>query len=164
MRHLVMITTMVFIGMLAVAGQKVQADPLGVASASGAGNWQTEEVGNQKMISQGMDSSQAGPDISTLQLDRSQVRVVQRALNERGCNAGPVDGIIGPKTRGAIRAYQENEGLAVTGLPNQETLLALAPSTTDTQEHFGLSPAFGEEEFEEEGIETPQFEVEDDMR
>lgn len=40
---------------------------------------------------------------------------IQRALNEAGFDAGPVDGVAGRRTRAAISAYQEANGLAVTG-------------------------------------------------
>ena len=35
-------------------------------------------------------------------LSADQVRQLQTALNQSGCNAGPVDGIVGPKTRQGI--------------------------------------------------------------
>ena len=37
-------------------------------------------------------------------LTPSQVRAIQAYLNSNGCNAGPVDGILGPKTKAAIKA------------------------------------------------------------
>lgn len=40
---------------------------------------------------------------------------VQQALNERGYSAGPPDGVMGPGTRSAIRTYQADAGLPVTG-------------------------------------------------
>ena len=40
---------------------------------------------------------------------------VQRALARRGFYRGGIDGDIGPGTRAAIRAYQYNHGLEVTG-------------------------------------------------
>ncbi|MDA1070867.1 MAG: peptidoglycan-binding protein, partial [Proteobacteria bacterium] len=43
------------------------------------------------------------------------VRNAQSALNRLGYNAGPADGIMGPSTRSAIRTYQSDRGLAVTG-------------------------------------------------
>ena len=45
----------------------------------------------------------------------SQVRELQRALNDLGYNAGPVDGAMGPTTRNAIRTYQADQGLPITG-------------------------------------------------
>jgi putative peptidoglycan binding protein len=40
---------------------------------------------------------------------------VQRELRRRGYYHGVIDGDIGPGSRAAIRAYQANHGLAVTG-------------------------------------------------
>lgn len=47
----------------------------------------------------------------------ASVRDIQTALNARGYDAGPADGIIGPRTRAAIRAYQRDNDLAVDGQP-----------------------------------------------
>jgi len=40
---------------------------------------------------------------------------VQRALSRKGYYTGPIDGDIGPGTRSAIRTYQDDQGLRVTG-------------------------------------------------
>jgi peptidoglycan hydrolase-like protein with peptidoglycan-binding domain len=45
----------------------------------------------------------------------SSARDVQQALNDRGFNAGPADGRPGRKTTNAIRAYQQQNGLATSG-------------------------------------------------
>lgn len=42
---------------------------------------------------------------------------LQRELNQRGFNAGPVDGVMGARTRSAIRAYQGDNQLLVDGQP-----------------------------------------------
>jgi hypothetical protein len=44
---------------------------------------------------------------------------IQQALNERGYDAGPTDGVLGPKTRSAIEDYQADAGLQVTGRPSE---------------------------------------------
>lgn len=49
--------------------------------------------------------------------DAAPVRDIQTALNTRGYDAGPADGVAGPRTRAAIRAYQRDNGLAVDGQP-----------------------------------------------
>jgi len=46
---------------------------------------------------------------------------VQRTLNELGYECGVVDGLMGPTTRSCIRAFQEANGLAVTGVVNETT-------------------------------------------
>jgi peptidoglycan hydrolase-like protein with peptidoglycan-binding domain len=43
---------------------------------------------------------------------------VQRVLNDLGYSAGPVDGLMGGKARGAIRAYQTDNGLPASGEPS----------------------------------------------
>ena len=40
---------------------------------------------------------------------------IQRSLKRRGYYFGSVDGDVGPGTRSAIRAYQRDHGLAITG-------------------------------------------------
>lgn len=49
------------------------------------------------------------------------VRAIQRALKKLGFDPGPVDGIWGRKTLGAVEAYQEVNGLPVTGLVDPRT-------------------------------------------
>ncbi|MBE7538183.1 MAG: murein L,D-transpeptidase [Opitutaceae bacterium] len=39
----------------------------------------------------------------------------QVALARAGFSSGPIDGVPGPQTQGALRAYQEREGIPVTG-------------------------------------------------
>ncbi|QJF50497.1 caspase family protein [Roseobacter ponti] len=60
-----------------------------------------------------------------LGLTRGQLRGVQSALNARGFDAGPVDGLIGARTRNAISVFQSASGLAATGVLNKSTLAAL---------------------------------------
>lgn len=50
---------------------------------------------------------------------------VQRSLASRGFYYGPIDGIIGPMTRNAIRQYQIAAGLAVTSVMDEPTLATL---------------------------------------
>jgi hypothetical protein len=54
----------------------------------------------------------------------ARIRDVQRALNERGFDAGYADGILGKRTRTAIHSFQQEKGLA-TGRLSVETLDAL---------------------------------------
>ena len=53
------------------------------------------------------------------------VREVQSALNGAGFNAGVADGIPGPRTQAAIRAYQQAMGLPVTGAIDANLLQSL---------------------------------------
>jgi peptidoglycan hydrolase-like protein with peptidoglycan-binding domain len=49
----------------------------------------------------------------------------QRELCHRGLYTGPVDGINGPLTHEALKQYQSDKHLQVTGELNQQTALAL---------------------------------------
>ncbi|MGY9047409.1 MAG: lytic murein transglycosylase [Rhodobacterales bacterium] len=63
------------------------------------------------------------PDRFGLTMDDRQ-RLQQR-LTSRGFDTGGSDGVIGPKSEDAIRAYQTRFGLAVTGQPSRELLMQL---------------------------------------
>ena len=53
------------------------------------------------------------------------VKEAQTLLNQLGYNAGAVDGLMGGKTRTALKEFQGDRGLAVTGLADGQTLKAL---------------------------------------
>ncbi|MBX6324195.1 MAG: peptidoglycan-binding protein, partial [Rhodospirillaceae bacterium] len=68
-------------------------------------------------------SLQAGGGSAPVQ--RQQVMAVQQALNERGYDAGPVDGTVGPKFRAAVRTFQADNGMPPTGELGPGLLAAL---------------------------------------
>ena len=47
--------------------------------------------------------------------DHAAVEHVQKMLKDKGLDPGPVDGVMGPQTTAALRAYQKEQGLDVTG-------------------------------------------------
>jgi TPR repeat protein len=53
------------------------------------------------------------------------VQDIQVALNQKGFNAGPADGFIGPQTQAAIVAAQRALGATATGVPSSELIAAL---------------------------------------
>ena len=53
------------------------------------------------------------------------IEAMQTALNQRGYDAGPPDGRMGPATRSALRAFQREAGLVADGYPNPDTLAEL---------------------------------------
>ena len=60
--------------------------------------------------------------------DRGEdVKVLQRALKRAGYDAGTIDGIFGPRTEAAVRAFQRANGLTVDGIVGPRTWAALAP-------------------------------------
>ena len=61
------------------------------------------------------------------------VRAVQHNLNELGYNAGPADGLMGRNTQAAVVAFQQDRGLASTGVADQALLAHLKmPSSHPT--------------------------------
>ena len=65
---------------------------------------------------------------------RAEVRAAQEALSDKGYDPGPADGLMGPRTRGAARAFQRDQGLAVTGQLDDRTLVALGVKDTIEEE------------------------------
>lgn len=61
---------------------------------------------------------------SSSMMSAETIRQVQQQLTDRGHNPGPVDGIMGPNTRSALRAFKQAQGLSGTGL-DQATLSVL---------------------------------------
>ncbi len=61
----------------------------------------------------------------TLRLYQEVLRRTQEQLKGLGFYKGSPDGKFGPGTKKALEAFQKDRGLAVTGLPDQATLLAL---------------------------------------
>ena len=57
--------------------------------------------------------------------DASRIRRVQEALKSEGHDPGPVDGVMGPKTKEALREFQKQENLQETGRLDQDTMSKL---------------------------------------
>lgn len=56
------------------------------------------------------------------------IKQIQQALAAAGFDPGPIDGVNGPKTKAAIRAFQKARGLAVDGIVGPRTTAALQGS------------------------------------
>ena len=55
---------------------------------------------------------------------------LQRKLLANGINAGPVDGLFGPKTEEAVRRFQERHALQVDGIAGPKTMKAFEDTKT----------------------------------
>ena len=62
------------------------------------------------------DWGSGSDDGQDLVVDRAEVRIAQDSLHKLKYAPGPVDGIFGPATYAAIEAFQEDNGLNITGL------------------------------------------------
>lgn len=56
------------------------------------------------------DTPQENPD-----RDKNHIMAAQRALRNKGYYGGPIDGIIGPKTRSGLSKYQGDSDIKLTG-------------------------------------------------
>lgn len=65
-------------------------------------------------------STAAASSAQSTKASQHTVYEIQSGLNTLGYNAGPNDGIYGPKTRGAIERYQQDYGLSINGQPSTE--------------------------------------------
>jgi peptidoglycan hydrolase-like protein with peptidoglycan-binding domain len=76
------------------------------------------------------NSSQKNPQSGMAQqsLGKSEIKQVQRALDQKGFKAGRADGILGTETKDALRSFQKAQGLQVTGQIDNQTLSALGVS------------------------------------
>ena len=81
------------------------------------------------------------PDAQVPVLTEDQVKQAQEALKTEGFHPGSIDGVVGRRTREALRAYQTREGLPPTGVLDEPTFSRLAPRPTCVQE--GLATSYG---------------------
>jgi peptidoglycan hydrolase-like protein with peptidoglycan-binding domain len=62
----------------------------------------------------------------------AKVRTAQQALADKGHNPGPVDGLMGPKTRAAVQDFQRKEGLEPSGQLDTKTMSRLGTSESSS--------------------------------
>lgn len=81
----------------------------------------------------GPATAQAAAAVRTQALGRAeQVKLVQRQLAQAGYDPGPADGIMGSRTRNAIREWQRTHAMPVTGEVDQALLASLGPPSGST--------------------------------
>ncbi len=68
------------------------------------------------------DTPPNAPSAATSPVPATLIRKIQRSLAQLGYGSGPADGVLGGRTRSAIRAFQRNIGLPVDGRPSEELL------------------------------------------
>jgi rare lipoprotein A len=98
--------------------------------------WPTMAAAGQPPRGQGEPPAAQAPALT-----EDQMKQAQEALKTEGFHPGPVDGVVGRRTREALRAYQTREGLPPTGVLDEPTFSRLAPSPTYVQE--GLATSYG---------------------
>lgn len=74
---------------------------------------------------------------SGLRLARADVRALQNALSDAGFDAGGADGLFGPGTRAALRAWQRARGDIADGFPDRAVFAAFEIPLVDDGEDAG---------------------------
>jgi len=64
---------------------------------------------------------------------RTQITALQTGLANAGFDPGDVDGLLGPATRSALRAWQQSNDRVADGYPDPETLSALGANKSEPQ-------------------------------
>ena len=62
--------------------------------------------------------------------NKEQVKAAQQALKDKGHDPGAIDGVVGPKTKQALRDFQKKEGLKESGQLDTETIAKLDLKTS----------------------------------
>jgi hypothetical protein len=86
------------------------------------------QKGEEKMGAQSGNRADGPQNHAVKAWSRQDIRKAQEALKKHGHNPGSIDGIVGPQTRAAIRAFQSSSGLKQTGNLDAETAEKLAVS------------------------------------
>jgi peptidoglycan hydrolase-like protein with peptidoglycan-binding domain len=118
-------------------------------TVKGAPNWAskmsyTGTIGGHKFYSDG-SAAGAAEAMARGGNSGSNVSTYQQQLAQRGFDPGPVDGIRGPRTTAAVKAFQKANGLTVDGIVGPKTMAALQgqqrPSTQPQPQPFNPLPA-----------------------
>ena len=111
--------SIVLVGALALAPEGAVAQSLNAKDLFDLGRAVLESS-----QSAGTPTPRQAPTTAAPRRDREQatVRDVQAGLNRLGYDAGPVDGLMGQKTRSAILGFERDNGLPATGRPSADLL------------------------------------------
>ena len=104
---------------LAIAGALVATVAFAQSSSDTgkSGGMKSDTMKSDMSKDRGMRAARGG--------DRGQMKAIQQALKDKGHDPGAVDGVMGPKTRSALRDFQKKEGIKGTGRPDRETMSKL---------------------------------------
>lgn len=106
------------------------------APASSSGSAQSSSPLSNSHVPQGTEATSTGrdtvvqPEAKPVKVTPGVIRSAQAKLKERGFYDGPEDGQMGPKTRAAIRQFQNEEKMPASGRLDPPTMAKLGVGTT----------------------------------
>ena len=105
--------------MFTVIGRTVLASALFLTPA--VCGWAAEEKQVPPAKAEKMGEMEKKPEMGMMTTGKMGNREVQEALKAKGNDPGPIDGSMGPKSRAALKAFQEANGLKGTGQMDNPT-------------------------------------------
>jgi hypothetical protein len=104
------------------AGESEPAQPQ--PKQAGGDQGQMSEPQNQQASAAANSSPEQGTT-GPVNLSQNEIRQVQLVLKEKGFDPGMADGVLGPRTRRALIAFQRQQGFETSGQIDRPTLAAL---------------------------------------
>jgi hypothetical protein len=104
-------------------GGDASADGAASSAASPAGS--ADQANTVQYAAVAPSATTAAPAAAPPAHDPPTISRAQARLLELGYRIGKADGILGPRTKGALQQYQRAKGLAETGALDHATLVAL---------------------------------------
>ncbi|MCT4642164.1 MAG: peptidoglycan-binding protein [Bacteriovoracaceae bacterium] len=96
-----------------------------------AHNCHSDKYSSQDSISNTQSATSNNTITADMLTDSVTVKKVQRALTAAGHNSGPIDGIVGPITTGALKSYQNAKKLDISGNIDVATVNSLKITKTE---------------------------------
>jgi peptidoglycan hydrolase-like protein with peptidoglycan-binding domain len=96
--------------------------------------WPQEVPGEHRQPDQRLTrpgSNEDNPGIrgqGTVELSKNDMQMVEEALKSKGYNPGAIDGVADDANRQAIRSFQKDSGMPITGVVDQRTAEKLGVS------------------------------------
>jgi peptidoglycan hydrolase-like protein with peptidoglycan-binding domain len=73
----------------------------------------------------------------TVELSKNDMRMVEEALKAKGYSPGKIDGVVDDANRAAIRSFQKDKNIPVTGTLDKRTADELGVSISKTSDRTG---------------------------